>query len=78
MRHLSEVQVARAVAQWRLVTFGLGSATEPKSIHIHIHGVTEKSAFILTSNNTYQLQQLFQIKFLGISKNELTFVSVLF
>jgi hypothetical protein len=51
MRHLSEVQVARAVAQWRLVTFGLGSATEPNSKYIH--GVTEKSAFILTSNNTY-------------------------
>jgi hypothetical protein len=43
--------------QWRLVTFGLGSAAESKSKYIH--GVTEKSAFILTGNSTHQFQQLF-------------------
>jgi hypothetical protein len=43
--------------QWRLVTFGLDSAAEPKSKYIH--GVTEKSAFVLTGNGTHQLQQIF-------------------
>jgi hypothetical protein len=43
-----KLQVVLICLQWRLMTFGLGSAAEPKSKYIQ--GVTEKSEFILTGN----------------------------